>query len=49
MRALYLTAGVADVYRALSGDGSTISGAWEIAHDGATWQHDFDLIFTRAG
>ena len=31
----------------LSEDGNTISGAWEICHDGATWEHDFDLTYTR--
>jgi hypothetical protein len=31
----------------LSDDGNTISGAWEICHDGATWEHDFDLTYTR--
>jgi hypothetical protein len=29
-------------------DGDTIAGAWEIALDGKTWEHDFDLVFTRA-
>ena len=33
----------------VSDDGSTISGAWEIAADGSTWEHDFDLVYTRAG
>lgn len=28
-------------------DGTTIAGAWEICHDGATWEHDFDLTYTR--
>ena len=28
-------------------DGNTISGAWEICHDGKTWEHDFNLIYTR--
>lgn len=28
-------------------DGSTIRGAWEICEDGATWAHDFDLIYVR--
>lgn len=27
--------------------GETIAGAWEIAHDGTTWEHDFDLTYTR--
>ena len=31
----------------LSEDSSTIDGAWEICHDGSTWEHDFDLIYTR--
>jgi hypothetical protein len=31
----------------LSDDGKVISGAWEICHDGATWEHDFDLTYTR--
>ena len=29
-------------------DGTTIAGAWEICHDGTTWEHDFDLTYTRA-
>jgi ketosteroid isomerase-like protein len=32
----------------LSADGATISGAWERRTDGATWEHDFDLTYTRA-
>jgi hypothetical protein len=32
---------------ALSADGATISGAWETRTDGATWEHDFDLVYTR--
>jgi hypothetical protein len=31
----------------LSADGTTITGAWEICHDGTTWEHDFDLTYTR--
>ena len=31
-----------------SDDGKTIAGAWEICHDGTTWEHDFDLSYTRA-
>jgi hypothetical protein len=31
----------------VSDDGNTISGAWEICHDGATWGHDFDLTYTK--
>jgi hypothetical protein len=30
-----------------SDDGKTITGAWEICHDGKTWEHDFDLIYTK--
>lgn len=30
-----------------SEDGATIVGAWEISHDGTTWEHDFDLTYTR--
>jgi hypothetical protein len=30
-----------------SGDGGTITGAWEICHDGKTWEHDFDLTYTK--
>jgi hypothetical protein len=30
-----------------SEDGRTIAGAWEICHDGETWEHDFDLTYTR--
>ena len=29
-------------------DGRTISGFWEICHDGRTWEHDFDLTYTKA-
>jgi hypothetical protein len=32
-----------------SDDGTTIVGRWEIAHDGATWEHDFDLTYVRVG
>jgi hypothetical protein len=31
----------------LSADGSEISGAWEIAKDRVTWEHDFDITFRR--
>lgn len=27
--------------------GNTIAGVWEISHDGATWERDFDLTYTR--
>ena len=30
-----------------SDDGRTITGSWEIAHDGSTWEHDFDLTYIR--
>ena len=30
-----------------SNDGRTISGAWEICHDGTTWEHDFDLTYRK--
>ena len=31
-----------------SADGRTIAGAWEIRRGGTTWEHDFDLTYTRA-
>lgn len=31
----------------LSDDGDTIGGAWEICHDGHTWQIDFELDYRR--
>ncbi|MDQ4098191.1 MAG: hypothetical protein M3144_10025 [Actinomycetota bacterium] len=31
----------------VSDDGQTITGAWEICHDGRTWEHDFDLSYSR--
>jgi hypothetical protein len=31
----------------LSGDGDSIRGAWEKSPDGSSWEHDFDLIYTR--
>jgi ketosteroid isomerase-like protein len=31
----------------VSADDGTISGAWEKRTDGATWEHDFDLVYTR--
>jgi hypothetical protein len=30
-----------------SDDGQRIDGRWEIAHDGKTWETDFDLIYTK--
>jgi hypothetical protein len=32
-----------------SDDGRSIVGRWEIAHDGSTWEHDFDLTYVRVG
>ena len=31
----------------LSDDGRTITGAWEICHDGSTWEHDFELSYSK--
>jgi hypothetical protein len=31
-----------------SDDGKTIAGRWEISHDHETWEHDFDLTYSRA-
>ena len=31
----------------LADDGATIAGAWEKRTDGATWEHDFELVYTR--
>ena len=28
-------------------DGATIRGRWEICHDGTTWEHDFDLTYSK--
>ena len=28
-------------------DGDTIEGAWQICHDEQTWEHDFDMTYTR--
>ena len=33
----------------LSDDGNVITGAWQICHDEATWEHDFDMTYTRRG
>ena len=30
-----------------SDDGKTVVGAWEICSDGKTWEHDFDLTYTK--
>jgi hypothetical protein len=32
---------------ALSEDGATIRGAWELSRDDSTWEHDFELVYTR--
>jgi len=32
-----------------SQDGNTITGAWEKGLDGTSWEHDFTLIYRRAG
>jgi hypothetical protein len=31
-----------------SADGTTINGRWETSPYGTSWEHDFDLIYTRA-
>jgi hypothetical protein len=31
----------------VSHDGQTITGSWEICHDGSTWEHDFDLSYRK--
>jgi len=31
----------------LSQDGRTIRAAWQKSSDGKSWEHDFDLIYTR--
>ena len=33
----------------ISGDGRRIEGRWETAKDGANWESDFDLIYTKVG
>jgi hypothetical protein len=30
-----------------SDDGRTIAGPWERSSDGSTWEHDFDLTYTK--
>jgi hypothetical protein len=32
-----------------SEDGNTITGRWELAEDGRTWETDFDVTYTRVG
>lgn len=40
--------GFSQRYTGVFGDGGgTITGAWEICHDGETWEHDFGLTYTR--
>lgn len=31
-----------------SSDGRTIRATWEKSPDGASWEHDFDLVYTKA-
>ena len=31
----------------LSDDGSSIRGAWEKSPEGSSWEHDFDMVYTR--
>ena len=31
----------------ISQDGSSIRAAWQKSRDGSSWEHDFDLIYTR--
>jgi hypothetical protein len=31
----------------IAADGRTIQGAWEKSRDGAAWQHDFRLTYTK--
>jgi hypothetical protein len=30
-----------------SDDGQTIRGTWEKSTDGSTWEHDFDIVYTK--
>ena len=30
-----------------SADGATITGRWELAHEGEDWETDFELVYTR--
>jgi hypothetical protein len=32
----------------LSADGCSIRAAWEKSADGSAWEHDFDLVYTKA-
>jgi len=31
----------------ISGDGNVITAYWEKSSDGTTWEHDFDVTYTR--
>ncbi|GLV59214.1 hypothetical protein KDH_60410 [Dictyobacter sp. S3.2.2.5] len=31
----------------VSQDGQTITAYWEKSHDGSTWEHDFDVTYTK--
>jgi hypothetical protein len=33
----------------LTDDGATIAAAWEKSRDGASWELDFDMVYTRIG
>jgi hypothetical protein len=33
----------------VSDDGRAIQCRWELSYDGLTWEHDFDLVYTRVG
>lgn len=33
----------------VSADGQTITARWEKSPDGTSWQHDFDLTYTKIG
>lgn len=33
----------------LADDGRSIRASWEKSPDGSDWEHDFDLLYTRAG
>jgi len=30
-----------------SADGKIIEGRWETSRDGSSWEHDFDLTYTK--
>jgi hypothetical protein len=33
----------------ISPDGKVITGRWEKSSDGTTWEHDFDVAYTKVG